>query len=373
LTTQPTDVSADDVALILETSGTTGRPKAAMLTHNNIIYSERQFAAELGIGHDDVCFMPSPLNHATGFHHGLIMPMMLGARVVLQQDFSASAAIDLMNREKVTWSMGSTPFIFDILNIMEEKGSRIPSLRFYLCGGAPVPSDMVKRAWKHGILLSEVYGSTESVPHVFVPPSRALEWNGSVTGRALGGTKIKIVDKDGNEALLGTEGEELSKGPGVFVGYYGDRRATDDVLSDNGWFSSGDLAIMDRKERIRIVGRKKEILIRGGENLSISHIEQAVHGCPGILEEAVCGTFDPRLGERICLYVVPKPGDTLLTLDGIINYLKNKGVSRCYWPEHIEFIDAIPRTESGKIRHGMLVEDFARRHPELMSKMVEEK
>lgn len=360
LTERPALTTSDDVALILSTSGTTGNPKAVLLTHNNLLYSERAFTSELELTGDDVMFMPAPLNHATGFNHGLLSPLLLGGKVVLQEKFDADAAIDLMNRESVTWSMGATPFIYDLLAAIDRTGKRPKTLRFYLCGGAPVPGSMVHRAREQGIVLCEVYGSTESCPHVFVPPAYALGWNGRYSGRPFKGVEVRVVDKDGHDVACGTQGEELSRGPHVFVGYLGNEQATKSALSDDGWFSSGDLCTMDERGRIRINGRKKEIIIRGGENISAVEVDNAVCGCPGIADHATIGIPDVRLGERICLFAVPT-GDARPGVPEVAAYLKSRNVQKRLWPERIEYIDEIPHTESGKVRRNQLADELALR------------
>ena len=254
--------TGEDLALILCTSGTTSGTKGVLLTHNNIRYSEEVFTRELGLTSEDIMFMPAPLNHATGFHHGLIAPMLIGAKVVLQQKYRCREAIDLMNRERCTFSMGATPFIYDILRELENGGGELPFLKLYLCGGAPVPGYMVRKAWSFGILLCEVYGSTESVPHVFVRPDEALELNGTTSGRPVEGVQIRVVDDEGNDVPPGVPGEELSRGPNVFVGYLKDKKITDSALDDDGWFHSGDLCVMDEAGNIRIIGRKKDMIVR---------------------------------------------------------------------------------------------------------------
>ncbi|MFR5731361.1 MAG: AMP-binding protein [Clostridium sp.] len=135
-----------------------------LLSHDNVRFAEEAFNRELGLTKEDIMFMPAPLHHATGFHHAIIAPMLYGGKVQCCRSTSASAAIDLMNREKVTYSMGATPFIYDILRELDANGGGLPTLKFYLCGGAPVPGYLVQRANRYGILLCEVYGSTESVP-----------------------------------------------------------------------------------------------------------------------------------------------------------------------------------------------------------------
>lgn len=352
--------TSDEVVLILSTSGTTGRPKAVLLSHNNIIFSEKTFTKGLGLTHEDVMFMPAPLNHATGFNHGLISPLLLGGRVVLQQEFKPLEAIEIMNREGVTWSMGATPFIFDLLNTAEEHNLEFKSLKLYLCGGAPVPGSMVQRAHNHGLLLCEVYGSTESCPHLGVPPKHCLDWNGAWSGVPFEGIEVKVVDEKGNEVPHGEQGEELSRGPHMFCGYLNNKEATDKDLSDDGWFASGDLCYMDDQGRVRINGRKKEILIRGGINISANEVDENLTGCPGIGSHATIGLPDDRLGERICTFIV-QDGDVAPTLDSIAEYLESKGVAKRLRPEHIEFIDAIPLTESGKVKRNLLADELDRR------------
>lgn len=176
-------------------------------------YAEETFNRELGLTEEDIMFMPAPLHHATGFHHAIIAPMLHGAKVVLQQKYQCRLAIEFMNQENVTYSMGATPFIYDILRELETNGGEIPSLKFYLCGGAPVPGYLVQRAKQYGILLCEVYGSTESVPHAFVRPDEALALNGTTSGRAMEGVEIRVVDEDGNDVGVGSREKSCQEDP----------------------------------------------------------------------------------------------------------------------------------------------------------------
>lgn len=355
-------ISSDDVACILSTSGTTGKPKQVLLTHNNILFSERTFVKGLGLSANDIMFMPSPLNHATGFFHGLISPMILGGSTVLQQDFKPENAIAIIKETGATWSMGATPFIYDILNTLEANNDEIPTLKLFLSGGAPLPSSMTERAARHGIMLCECYGSTESCPHAYVPPQKCKEWNGAWSGIALEGIEIRVVDENHQEVPRGVQGEEASRGPHQFVGYLNNPEETNRVLDDDGWFYSGDLCTMDDEDRIRINGRKKEIIIRGGENISTCEVDHAVSGWEDIVDQATIGVPDDRLGERICLFAVPKPGlPHELCLHDLTAYLASKGVSKRLWPERIEAIESIPHTATGKVKRHLLIEELQRR------------
>ena len=319
LTARPA-ITSDDIACILSTSGTTGKPKAVLFTHNNLIFSESSFVKGTERTSDDVMFMASPLNHATGFYHGLISPMLLGGRTVLQQDFRPALAIEQMNREGCTWSMGATPFIYDMLKCIEhENGPQIETLKLFLCGGAPVPGSLVQCAANHGVMLCEVYGSTESCPHIFVPPAVCREWNGAWSGVPFPGIEVRIVDMDRN-----------------------------------------DLGYMDEQGRIRINGRKKEIIIRGGENICAREIDDDLMGCPGVGETATIGMPDERLGERICTFAVPTD-DRRPTVAEVTAYLAEKHVAKRLWPERMEYIDAIPKTATGKVKRFELAKELAKR------------
>lgn len=357
--TPPSD--ANEVCAILCTSGTTAGPKAVMFTHNNLIYSELQFGRILDLTKEDIMFMPAPLNHATGFHHGIICNMLYGAKVVFQERFNRTTAIDYMNEEKCTYSMGATPFIYDILKELDATGKSLPYLKYYLCGGAPLPGILVNKAWeRHKVLVCEVYGSTESTPHVLVRPSQALSNYGMTAGRPIPGTEIKIVDDNRHIRCYGFPGEEASRGPGVFVGYYNNEAATCANLDEDGWFYSGDMGIIDARGNLKIIGRKKDIIIRGGENLSINEIAKHLIDFPDMDDFAILGCPDERMGERICAYMVPGNGASI-TKERVIEFLKGKSVSKRYWPERVELIDAIPRTESGKIKRYLLENDVRKR------------
>ncbi len=348
--------ASDDVACILTTSGTTGPPKLVLTTHNTILFSERSYLSPLGLTSDDVMWMPSPLNHATGFFHGMISVMLLGGSTVLQQEYSAKDAVDLINQYGCTWSHGATPFIYDLLSELDQADRRVPSLRLFLCGGAPVPSALVQHAFEYDVLLCESYGSTESCPHIYVPPEHCVEWNGAWSGIPYEHIEVRVVDENHQVVPAGVQGEEASRGPHMFVGYLDDEERTNKALDDEGWFYSGDLCYMDEQGRIRINGRKKEIIIRGGKNISAHEIDELLSGCPGIGQHATIGMPDERLGERICTFVVPSGNPP--TLDEVIAYLDSIGVPKRLRPERLEFIDKIPLTATGKVKRYELAKEL---------------
>lgn len=359
--TEKPESKSDEVACILSTSGTTGKPKQVLLTHNNLKFSERVYVKGVQRTKADVMIMMSPLNHATGFFHGLLSNMMMGARVVLQEHFDADHAVELINREGVTWSHGATPFVYDLLNYLEETGNEVPSLSIFICGGAPVPPAMIRRCWDHLFLLSESYGSTESCPHIYVPPHHVVPWNGEWSGIPCEGIEVRVVDPDHNEVHRREQGEECSRGPHQFVGYLNNPEANAKSLDDDGWFYSGDLCFMDEFGRIRINGRMKEIIIRGGENISAVEIDNNVKEFPGVKDCATVGMPDRRLGERICTFVVPEDGMKCPTMEEVQQFLNSKGVQKRNWPERIEPIAEIPYTLSGKVKRYILAKEIKER------------
>lgn len=354
LSAGPRRSGGNDLAAVLFTSGTESFPKGVMLTHNNIIFSERAFAAALNISYLDVMLMPAPVAHATGFLHGIILPFMFAAKCVLQDQFKAAESLALIEREKCTFSMGATPFVFDILQQLKIAPRDISSLRFFLCGGAPIPRKLIQEALDSGFKILSCYGSTESVPHTVVRPDDPLSTMIFSDGRAVEGVDVRIVDKNRCALPDNAEGEELSRGPNVFVGYLKEPELTEKVLDKDGWFYSGDICTRDKQGYIKIIGRSKDIIIRGGENISSSEIENILFDHPDISDSAVVGMPDQRLGERSCAFVVLKKPESTLTLKDIQCFFQHKRIARYKHPERIEIVTALPRTASGKVKKFML-------------------
>lgn len=348
---------ADDLAAVLFTSGTEGFPKGVMFTHNNIIASEKAFAARLNFTCFDVMLMPAPVGHATGFHHGVTMPFMFGAKSVIQDIFKPDQSLNLIENERCTCSMGATPFVYDILRELKQNKYDISSLRLFVCAGAPIPRHMVEEASKVGFKILSGYGSTESVPHAFVRPDDPPERTINTDGIAVPSVEMRVVDESRRPVPAGVEGEEASRGPNVFVGYLKEPELTARFLDDEGWFYSSDLCTMDDDGYIRITGRKKDIIIRGGENISSSEVEDILLQHPKIREAGVVAMPDERLGERSCAYIVPHKVDETLTLKEVTAFFSEKNVAKFKYPERLELVDSLPRTASGKIQKFILRED----------------
>ena len=354
-------VHGDELAAVLFTSGTEGLPKGVMLTHNNILASERAYCARLNLTWQDVFMMPAPLGHATGFLHGVTAPFLIGARSVLLDIFTPDACLALLEQQRCTCMLGATPFVYDLLNLLEKQPADLSALRFFLCGGTTIPKKVARECQQRGIKLLSVYGSTESSPHAVVNLDDPLPRFMHTDGYAAAGVEIKVVDDARKTLPPGCEGEEASRGPNVFMGYFDEPELTARALDEEGWYYSGDLCRMDEAGYIKITGRKKDIIVRGGENISSREVEDILLQHPKIHDACVVAMPDERLGERSCAYVVLKAPHHSLSLEDVVAFFSRKRVAKYKYPEHIVVIEKLPRTVSGKIQKFLLRKDIMRR------------
>ncbi|EHC8103836.1 medium-chain fatty-acid--CoA ligase [Escherichia coli] len=351
----------DELAAVLFTSGTEGLPKGVMLTHNNILASERAYCARLNLTWQDVFMMPAPLGHATGFLHGVTAPFLIGASSVLLDIFTPDACLALLEQQRCTCMLGATPFVYDLLNLLEKQPADLSALRFFLCGGTTIPKKVARECQQRGIKLLSVYGSTESSPHAVVNLDDPLSRFMHTDGYAAAGVEIKVVDDARKTLPPGCEGEEASRGPNVFMGYFDEPELTARALDEEGWYYSGDLCRMDEAGYIKITGRKKDIIVRGGENISSREVEDILLQHPKIHDACVVAMPDERLGERSCAYVVLKAPHHSLSLEEVVAFFSRKRVAKYKYPEHIVVIEKLPRTASGKIQKFLLRKDIMRR------------
>lgn len=351
-------VSADDPAAVLFTSGTESRAKGAVHTHNTVLFGERALAAGLGVGEADVAFMASPISHTTGFMHGFVMTLTTGGTLSLLDIFDGQAAARQMAAHRATWTMGATPFLGDIAAAMAAEDLRLPDLRYFLCGGAPIPEVLARRATDLGLRVLSIYGSTESPPHTMVLPEDPIENAWTTDGRPFPGIEVRIVGEGGRDMAVGETGEEWSRGPNTFLGYLGEPEMTARDLDADGWYHSGDLARMLPDGSVRITGRLKEIIVRGGQNISVREVEDYLMAHPDVARAAVVGIEHPRLGETGCAVIVPR-GDARPTLEELVAFLIEKGVARFKLPERLEVWPELPMNPSGKIQKFIIRQQLA--------------
>ena len=338
----------DDVIQLLYTSGTTGEPKGVMHTSNTMLSNLAPFADRLHLGAGDVIHMPSPMAHQLGFMYGLVLPVMLGATAVLQDIFEAKEMARQITQELATFTMGATPFLNDLTEYVERSGTSTPTLRVFVSAGAPIPRALVSKARTAlGAAIISAWGMSENGAVTTTRPEDPEEKTMATDGCALSGMEVRVIDANGRVVAFGTEGNLQVRGCSNFVGYL--KRPELDNTSAEGWFDTGDLARMDAEGYIRIAGRSKDIIIRGGENIPVVEVEGLLFKHPAIAAVAVVGYPDQRLGERACAFVVLREG-TSLSFAEMVAYLKGQQMAQQYIPERLEIVVELPRTPSGKIQ-----------------------
>ena len=344
----------DELMQLIFTSGTTGEPKGVMHTANTMFANVVPFAARMNLTARDVGFSPTPLAHQLGYLFGVLTPLMLGGTIVLQDIWNPAMAARLIEAERVTYCMGATPFLNDLAHFEGITGHDVGSLRYFISGGAPIPPALVQTATlRLGCKVIAIWGMTEVSAVTTVlpddPPERASESDGT----AMPHSEVRVADEGGNELPRGQSGRLLTRGSTQFVGYF--KRPQLYTVNEEGWLDTGDLARMDASGYIRITGRAKDIIIRGGENIPVVEIEAMLHGHPAVQMVAIVAMPDPRLGERACAFVLPRPGLSL-AFEEMRRFLEAQRVAPAYLPERLVLLDAMPLTPAGKVQKFVLRE-----------------
>ncbi len=349
--------SADDVASVQFTSGTTGEPKGVMHTHNTLFAATRLLPWALDLTRDDVVVMPSPLAHASGFLYGVLMPITWGQKVVYQDIWDAHEFLKIVDAEGGTYTMGSPPFVFDTIRVCQEMRRDAGTLRIFSCSGAPIPRYLAEQTSRVlGARLANNWGLTET-GGATVTPAMNLDRSSNSDGTVSPAMEIRIADDSGKTLPNGQSGRLLIRGASQFRGYFERSELTAAAVDDDGWLDTGDLASIDDDGYISVTGRVKDLVIRGGENIPVVEVEAALHQHPDVADVAVIAVPDARLGERACAVVVPAPGRQP-TLQELTGYLEQRGFAKQYWPERLEFTHELPRTPAGKVRKFALQQEY---------------
>lgn len=349
-----TPLTPDEVLLLMFTSGTTGEPKGVMHTSNTVLTTLDLATERLQLTPADIMLAATPLGHLTGYAMLAMLPLMLGSTTVLQDVWEVKRALEIIARENVSFTAASTPFLTDLVNEVSAGAQRPESFRLFLCAGAPIPSSLIDRAFSEmKLAVCSAWGMTEVVAASMTEPHRAAEKSSRSDGLALPNVELLIVDDAGAELPLGQTGRLLVKTPSLFGGYL--KRPELNGLTEGGWFDTGDLAYMEEDGYIRINGRSKDIVIRGGENIPVVTVENLLYGHPSVSAVAIVAYPDSRMGERACAFVVTKPGKTF-TFEDMTAYFNEARLTNQYRPERLEIVDDLPRTATGKIQKYQLRE-----------------
>jgi len=339
----------NDVTEIMYTSGTTGQPKGVMHTANTLLCKATLANELFQFRPTDAIFMGSPMAHQTGFMYAAVLSIFNGTKCVLQESWEPAGAAQLIEHERCTITLGSTPFLNDLVHAPAMQAADLSSLRLFLCAGAPIPSVLVEDAARRfpDLYVMSAWGMTEmgiaTATYPGDPPGKVF----GTDGRALPHQEVRVVDESGQAVAPGVEGRLQARCATLFVGYL--KRPADYGVDGDLWCETGDNARIDEHGYIRITGRSKDLIIRGGENIPVVEVEGFLHRHPAVEDCAVVGMPDARLGERGCAFVTLREHDGL-DFDSMLDFLGQAGLIKQYWPERLEVLDAFPRTPSGKIQ-----------------------
>jgi acyl-CoA synthetase (AMP-forming)/AMP-acid ligase II len=356
-TREPEPVDPNGIKQVIYTSGTTGAAKGVLYTHNQ---ARRVLANSMdawGLKPGARLLIGTPVTHVSGFSYGIDMPFYVGTQTVLMERWSADEAVELIERHAVNVMLGATPFLAELLASAEKLGSSLPSLEIFFCGGAAVPPALVRRAHEvfENCRTFRVFGSSEC-PMITQGCPEDRDLSATTDGRIFG-YEVKVVDDHGNILPPDTDGEMLARGAAMFRGYT-DPEATRQSFDAEGFFRTGDIGRVTADGVLTVTGRKKDLIIRGGENISAKEIEDALHTHPDIKEAAIVAMPHARLGEGVCAVVIPK-GSYRPVREEISAYLKRWGLAPQKWPELIHYVDDLPRTASGKVQKHLLRQQIA--------------
>ncbi|HXY43755.1 MAG TPA: long-chain fatty acid--CoA ligase [Acidimicrobiales bacterium] len=351
-------VDGDEVALIMYTSGTTGRPKGAMLTHANLWWNNVVALLLTDMLESDVSLVVAPLFHIGGLNVTTLQAWMKGAENVLHRSFDPGRFIDDIARYGVTIAFAVPAMLLFVSQHPDFDGADLTTVRSIVCGGAPVPESLIKLYIGRGIQINQGYGLTETSPCVsFLTPEHALAKLGSA-GRAPMFIDIRLEDPEGRTITdPDVRGEICVRGPNVMKGYWNRPEATAAAIDPEGWFHTGDVGYLDAEGFLFVADRIKDMVITGGENVYPAEVESVLYTHPAVAEVAVIGLPDERWGEAVTAVAVLKP-DATLTLEQLRDFA-GESLARYKLPSRLELVDALPRNPAGKVLKFDLRDRFA--------------
>jgi cyclohexanecarboxylate-CoA ligase len=357
------EVNGEPAALaqLLFTSGTTGEPKGVLHRADVLSRAARLQADHLGLGASDRIFVPSPLAHQTGFLYGMWVALSLGVPQILQESWEPRRALAALGEWRGSFVQAATPFLIDLVEAVEEGGAPTRDLRLFVATGTTVPRVLAARASR--VLKTRVcgaFGTTEGCLATLGSPADPPEKAWGTDGRPLAGIEVRTSDETGRRQPAGNEGQLETRSPTMFERYLERPDWTADAYTDEGWYRTGDLAVIDAEGYLHLTGRVKDVVNRGGEKIPVVEIEQLLHEHDAVREVAIVGMPDERLGERACAFIVARRSahTSALRLDlrAVQVFLDERRVAKQYWPERVEFVEELPKTPSGKIRKYLLRE-----------------
>lgn len=352
------DTDPDTEFFIVYTSGTTARPKGCVHTVNTVRASAVAIADCLGTASTDVGFGPSPITHSTGLMTSVILPLLVGAQSYLMDSWSPQAAVAKVAEHGCTVTVTATAFLQMFLGALDAT-TPASSLRQWVCAGSPIPGAIVARARRQlpGCQVLSLYGRSESFLNAMCASDDAPELSAETDGRARGGAELRVVDAQGIEVPRGEVGDIAYRGPSHMLEYFRDPEQTAALAAADGYARSGDLGYMTADGYVRVTGRTKDIVIRGGMNISARELEDHLIDHPAIDDVAIVGMPDERLGEKVCAYIIVTSGAAVPRLDHIVDFLREREVATPKLPQRLEIVTDFPVTATGKVKKHELRRD----------------
>ena len=354
-------VGPDEPFVIVYSSGTTAFPKGCLHTFNTMGCGARILGKAWAVAPNDVQFGPSPITHTTGLVTSILLPLFFGAQSHVMSAWEPRQGLEHIKEHGCTITVNATTFLQTALDAYNPEVHDASSMRVWIAAGAPIPASVIKRAGEilPSLKVLSLYGRTENITTTMCTlddePRRSLTSDGKV----LPLQSVKIVDEQGNEVPRGEEGDIAYKGAMHMLEYIGKPAETAELFTPEGYSRSGDLGVMDEDGYVRVTGRTKDIVIRGGLNISVRQVEDLLTAHPGVKNVAVVAMPDERLGEKACCYLVPTTGHESITLEDITTYLLEKGIAKVKLPERLEIVDALPMTATGKVQKHILRQRIA--------------
>lgn len=356
-------VGPDEPFVIVFSSGTTSRPKGCLHTFNTMACGARLLGRGWAYTEDDVQFGPSPVTHTTGLVTSYLLPLVHGAASHLMEQWEPKEGLERIRKFGCTACVSATTFLQMVLDVHDPEVHDASSMRFWTSAGAPIPGSFVEsaRAALPGMAVLSLYGRTENITTTMCTIDDDPERSVTSDGKALPLQEVRIVDESGNEVPRGEEGDIAYRGAMNCLEYIGQPELTAAGYTADGFHLSGDLGRMDEDGYVRVTGRTKDIVIRGGMNISVRQVEDALTAHPAVAAVALVGMPDRKLGERVCCYVVLREGHAGLTLEVVREFLIGQGMAIQKVPERLEIVAELPMTATGKIQKHVLRADIADR------------
>ncbi len=340
----------EGLAQLLFTSGTSGEPKGVLHRRDVLARAVAMEIEHLKLGARDRIYVPSPLAHQTGFLYGMWLALTLGVAQIVQETWNAARGLEALSSGGGTFVQAATPFLADLVQAVEDGAEPPRTLRIFVATGAAVPRSLARRATETlRTAVCGAFGTTEGCLATLSSPDDPPGKAWGTDGRPLRSIRLRIRDDAGNVLGPGKEGHFETHSPTMFEGYLDHPEWTAAAYTQDGWYRTGDLALIDEAGCLHVTGRVKDVINRGGEKIPVAEIEQLLHQHDAVKEIAIVAMPDARLGERACAFVVPRAGATL-DFPAMQRFLDERRVAKPYWPERLEVHESLPKTPSGKIQ-----------------------